>query len=130
MKYFAMVALLASASAIQLRDSDEERQLMNDEMEVHQKITTEKLQKDLKQLEDEDKDLITAYQGKLDQTKRNVEQGEMGRSLAIGKIVDMKQSFTQLGNHIAEEGKIIKQEIELDKEKKKANPTRSANEVD
>jgi len=40
-----------------------------------------------------DKELMSAYQDKLDQTKRNVEQGEMGRSLAMGKILDMKTSF-------------------------------------
>ena len=70
-----------------------------------------------------------AYQDKLDQTKRNVEQGEMGRSLAMGKILDMKTSFSTLAQNIVDETKIIKDEIAQDQEKKKVNPEKQVQEV-
>ena len=46
----------------------------------------------------------------------------MGRSLAMGKIIDMKSSFQQLASNIVEETQIIKDEIAQDKEKKKISP--------
>ena len=94
MKYFVLAALLlSSTTAITLKDSEDEHQMQSEETEVQLKLSEEKLVKNQQKLQSEDKELIASYQGKLDQTKRNVEQGEMGRSLAMGKILDMKQSF-------------------------------------
>ena len=94
MKYFVLAALLlSSTTAITLKDSEDDHQMQSEETEVQLKLSEEKLVKNQQKLQSEDKELIASYQGKLDQTKRNVEQGEMGRSLAMGKILDMKQSF-------------------------------------
>ena len=76
-----------------------------------------------------DKELMAAYQDKLDQTKRNVEQGEMGRSLAMGKILDMKTSFQTLSQNIVDETQIIRDEVAQDQEKKKINPEKQVQEV-
>ena len=104
MKYYVLAALLfASTSAIQLRDSENDQQLLAEENEVQTKLKSEKLAENQQKLQASDKELIAAYQGKLDQTKRNIEQGEMGRSLAMGKILDMKASFTVLAQNIENE---------------------------
>ena len=115
MKYSVLATLLfASTSAIQLRDSENDQQLMSEEVVVKNKLESEKLAENQQKLQASDKELIASYQGKLDQTKRNVEQGEMGRSLAMGKILDMKASFTVLAQNIDNETKIIKDEIAQD----------------
>ena len=85
--------LFAGATAIQIRDSENDAQLIAEEEEVKGKLKVEKLTESRNKLMASDKELMSAYQDKLDQTKRNVEQGEMGRSLAMGKILDMKTSF-------------------------------------
>ena len=85
--------LFAGATAIQIRDSENDAQLIAEEEEVKGKLKVEKLTESRNKLMASDKELMAAYQDKLDQTKRNVEQGEMGRSLAMGKILDMKTSF-------------------------------------
>ena len=130
MKYSVLAALLfASTSAIQLRDSENDQQLMSEEVVVKNKLESEKLAESQQKLQASDKELIASYQGKLDQTKRNVEQGEMGRSLAMGKILDMKASFTVLAQNIDNETKIIKDEIAQDQEKKKVNPEKQMSEI-
>ena len=53
----------------------------------------------------------------------------MGRSLAMGKILDMKASFQILAQNVVDETKIIKEEIAQDQEKKKVNPEKQVNEV-
>ena len=85
--------LFAGVTAIQIRDSENDAQLIAEEEEVKGKLKIEKLTEKRNKLMASDKELMAAYQDKLDQTKRNVEQGEMGRSLAMGKILDMKNSF-------------------------------------
>ena len=85
--------LFAGVTAIQIRDSENDAQLIAEEEEVKGKLKIEKLTEKRNKLMASDKELMAAYQDKLDQTKRNVEQGEMGRSLAMGKILDMKTSF-------------------------------------
>ena len=88
--------LFAGVTAIQIRDSENDAQLIAEEEEVKGKLKIEKLTEKRNKLMASDKELMAAYQDKLDQTKRNVEQGEMGRSLAMGKILDMKNSFQTL----------------------------------
>ena len=88
--------LFAGVTAIQIRDSENDAQLIAEEEEVKGNLKIEKLTEKRNKLMASDKELMAAYQDKLDQTKRNVEQGEMGRSLAMGKILDMKNSFQTL----------------------------------
>ena len=52
----------------------------------------------------------------------------MGRSLAMGKILDMKNSFSTLAQNIVDETKIIKDEVAQDQEKKKINPDKQMSE--
>ena len=74
MKYQVLAALLfASTSAIQLRDSENDQQLMAEESEVQNKLKTEKLTEDSQKLQASDKEIVAAYHEKLDQTKRNIE---------------------------------------------------------
>ena len=65
----------------------------------------------------EDAQLIKDYKFKLDQTKRNIEQGELGRSLAEGKVSEIKQKFDQLDKNLKEESETIGKEIEFDTSK-------------
>ena len=88
--------LFAGVTAIQIRDSENDAQLIAEEEEVKGKLKIEKLTEKRNNLMYSEKDIIEAYQKKLDKTIRNVEQGEMGRSLAMGKILDMKNSFQTL----------------------------------
>jgi len=51
----------------------------------------------------EDDVLIKEYKVKLDQSARNIQQGEMGRSLAQDKINAIKQAMLQLDTNIKSE---------------------------
>ena len=62
----------------------------------------------------ENEGLIKEYRFKLDQSKRNIAQGELGRSLAEGKISEIKQKFAQLDKNLKEEAETIGKEIEFD----------------
>ena len=62
-------------------------------------IPTEENQKSLaqaKQMNQADLDIMKTVDMKLDQAKRNAEQGELGRTLAMSKVSEIKMSFAQV----------------------------------
>ena len=50
----------------------------------------------------QDMAMLTDMDKKIDQAKRNVAQGELGRTLAMNKINDIKLSLAQYKEHFKE----------------------------
>ena len=50
-----------------------------------------------------DLDIMKTVDMKLDQAKRNAEQGELGRTLAMSKVSEIKMSFAQVKENFIKE---------------------------
>ena len=50
-----------------------------------------------------DNTLVSEIDKKIDQAQRNVEQGELGRTLAMNKMNEIKLSFAEFKEHFKEE---------------------------
>ena len=91
MKYFTLLALLGlinSTQAIRFTDIPSE-----ESADVTQHI---------QQMAQEDSTILSDMDKKIDQAKRNVAQGELGRTLAMNKINDIKLSLAQFKSHFKE----------------------------
>tara|TARA_B110001450_G_scaffold195124_1_gene183433 strand:+ start:164 stop:349 length:186 start_codon:yes stop_codon:yes gene_type:complete len=56
-----------------------------------------------KQMNQADLDIMKTVDMKLDQAKRNAEQGELGRTLAMSKVSEIKMSFAQIKENFEKE---------------------------
>ena len=77
----------------------------------------------------QDKEILGEMEHKIDQAQRNVAQGELGRTLAMNKVNEIKLSLTQFKEHFkeqvdhaisdpkAEEGEDAAAPISVDKKK-------------
>ena len=59
------------------------------------------------------------YEGLLAQVQRNIGQGELGQSLAQGKIDGIKADFSQISNNLIKEAHLLQQMREADKKEAK-----------
>ena len=72
-------------------------------------------------LETADKQLIQDYSTKLDQSRRNVNQGILGRQLAENKINEVKASMELISSNLARQAGNVKAEIDHQAEGKMSN---------
>ena len=91
MKYFALLALLGlmnDAAAIRFFDIPTEENVDD--------------KKHFQSMAQEDTQILTEMDKKIDQAQRNVAQGELGRTLAMNKVNELKLSLAQYKEHFKE----------------------------
>lgn len=91
MKYIAILALLGliqDTSAIRFFDIPTEE--------------NQDVQKHFQSMAQADTQIISELDKKIDQAKRNVAQGELGRTLAMNKINEIKLSLAEFKSHFQE----------------------------
>ena len=93
MKFAVIVALLGASSAVRISFTD-------DFFPSDDKAQMESKMKNLVQ---NDQEILAEMDHKIDQAKRNAVQGELGRTLAMNKVNELKLSLGQLKeNFLAE----------------------------
>uniref|UniRef100_A0A7S3FTS6 Uncharacterized protein n=1 Tax=Strombidium rassoulzadegani TaxID=1082188 RepID=A0A7S3FTS6_9SPIT len=125
MKVLRSVAILLlvsqAANAIRIRDVDYEDSVKSEEETIRLEKLHQEIEDKLKTMNTRDEQLTKDYNVKLEQSKRNIEQGEMGRSLASSKVVDIKNSLSQIQANLDAEGKAISQIVDMDEKARKLN---------
>ena len=81
------------------------------------------------ELMSQDAKAINEYHVKLDQAKRNSEQGLIGRSLAEDKIAQIKSSMEGIKKNMATEMKYVQDQIEYDQKRKEQNTDREERQL-
>ena len=93
MKFAVLIALLGASNAVRVHFTDDFFP-SDDKAQMESK---------LKNLSQNDQEILAEMDHKIDQAKRNAVQGELGRTLAMNKINELKLSLGQLNtNFLAE----------------------------
>lgn len=130
-----LALFLAQTEAIVSRqrniDTEYEESVKEEEDQVKSKHSKQGIANRLAELQRKDQEIIQEYSVQLDQSQRNINQGEMGQSLAQSKIMSVKNSFELLATNIQDEANTLKEGAELDrKTNKDASPEKVQADVD
>ena len=119
MKSFVILALVATASAIRLRDEDNEGDLptLVDTHDVNLDKKMKGVQSLIQQTTGADSEIQEKSEMQLDQALRNAEQGEFGRALAVSKLSQIKEGVQTMEKNLVKESQAIIDEVETMKEK-------------
>lgn len=93
-----------------------------DQSLAQSKTRSQTLEDMRQKLEKEDDSVIQESQNLIDQTKRNIAQGEIGRAIGDSKIQLEKQNFHILKANFDKEFSLIKEQAEVDQISGKATP--------
>ena len=111
MKLFALALLVASSSALRVRDlGDLELPTLTDENDVAIDKKLAELTSSYKSMAKNDQPIISSFEKTLQQAHRNAEQGDMGRALALSKLTDIKQQVNILEQNLKSESQALVQQ--------------------
>ena len=114
-----LALFLGSTEAIAIKssaiDNEYEEKVNEEEDTLKSNHTKENIEKKLSELQQKDIQIIQDYKVQLDQSQRNINQGEMGQTLAQSKIMSIQNSFDLLATNMQEEAKEIKERSEIEK---------------
>ena len=118
-KNMVLALLFASASAIRMRNDDDELKLpavVDENDQAVDKLIMAQVKK-VDDISSKDDEMIETFQKQLDQGLRNAKQGEMGQALAVSKLSTIKQTINQLQDNLKEESEGIQGEVKAMLEK-------------
>ena len=129
-----LALFLGTSQAIVLKtssiDTEYEDSVKEEEDSIKSSHSKAGITKRLAELQAKDSEIVSEYTVQLDQSQRNIDQGEMGQSLAQSKIMSIKNSFDLLSTNIQEEAVTIKEQADLErKTDKSASPDKTQENV-
>ena len=116
---FVLALFLGYSEAIALKSSaidlEYEEKVVEEEDNQKSKKTKESIENHVTELQEKDTQIMKEYAVQLDQSQRNIDQGEMGQTLAQTKIMSIQNDFDLLATNIQDEFKSFKQISEMEK---------------